>query len=77
MPQLAEENHCHCLTCMLTNTSLSLYLQDSDNQSLTFCKPNFKAKRACFSYFNSSSTPPCFIHVPVDQVSLWKSGLLD
>lgn len=42
-----------------------------------FREPNFREKRACFSSLNSSSTPPCFIHVLVAQVSLWESGLLD
>lgn len=77
MPQRAEKNHCHCLPCMLANTSLFFCLQDSNNQSLTFDMPNFKVKRACFSYLNSSHTPPCFIHRLVDQVSLWENGLLD
>lgn len=45
----------------------------------TFCEPNLKEKRARFSFLllTHPRTPPCFIHVPVDQVSLWESGLLD
>ena len=54
-PQLRKKNHCHCLTCMSTNTSLALHSSNFDNQSFSFLKPSFKLNRTCFSY----RTPPC------------------